>query len=70
MPSSGMLRLVALVRIDVSEELSASIIRVSRICGLGTLAVTTNNVLSLPILVTLMMEELRSSETSIFTRAT
>jgi hypothetical protein len=31
MPSSGMLRRVALVRTDVSEELGASIIRVTRI---------------------------------------
>jgi hypothetical protein len=31
MPSSVMLRRVALVRTDVSEELSASIIRVARI---------------------------------------
>jgi hypothetical protein len=37
-----MLRLVALVRTDVSEELSAFIIRVTRIGELGTLAVTTN----------------------------
>jgi hypothetical protein len=35
-----MLRRVALVRTDVSEELSASIIRVTRIGELGTLAVT------------------------------
>jgi hypothetical protein len=43
MPSSGMLRRVALVRTDVSEELSASIIRVTRIAVLGTtLAVTSN----------------------------
>jgi hypothetical protein len=42
MPSSGMLRRVALVRTDVSEELSASI-RVTRIGELGTtLAVTSN----------------------------
>jgi hypothetical protein len=42
MPSYGMLRHVALVRTDVSEELSASIIRVTRIGELGTaLAVTT-----------------------------
>jgi hypothetical protein len=34
MASSGMLRRVALVRTDVSEELSASIIRVTRICEL------------------------------------
>jgi hypothetical protein len=39
----GMLRRVALVRIDVSEELSAYIIWVSRIGELGTtLAVTSN----------------------------
>jgi hypothetical protein len=31
MPSSGMLRPVVLVRTDVPEELSASIIRVARI---------------------------------------
>jgi hypothetical protein len=36
MASSGILRLVALVKIDVSEELSASIIRVTRIGKLGT----------------------------------
>jgi hypothetical protein len=42
MPSSGMLRRVALVRTDVPEEISASIIRVTRIGELGTtLAVTT-----------------------------
>jgi hypothetical protein len=37
-----MLRGVALVRTDVSEELSASIIKVIRIGELGTLAVTSN----------------------------
>jgi hypothetical protein len=42
MPSSGMLSRVALVRTDVSEELSASIMRVTRIGELGTLAVTSN----------------------------
>jgi hypothetical protein len=42
MTSSGMLRHVALVRTDVSDELSASIIRVTRIDELGTLAVTSN----------------------------
>jgi hypothetical protein len=42
MPSPGMLRRVALVRTDVSEELSVSIIRVTRIDELGTLAVTSN----------------------------
>jgi hypothetical protein len=40
MSSSGILRRVALVKTDVSEELSASIIRVTRIGELGTLAVT------------------------------
>jgi hypothetical protein len=33
---------VALVRTDVSEELSASILRVTRIGELGTLAVPSN----------------------------
>jgi hypothetical protein len=43
MVSSEMLRLVALVRTDFSEELSASFIRVTRICELGTtLAVTSD----------------------------
>jgi hypothetical protein len=43
MASSGMLRHVALVRTDVSEELSAYFIRVTRIGGLGTtLAVASN----------------------------
>jgi hypothetical protein len=42
MPSSGMLRRVVFVRTDVSEELSASIISVTRIGELGTLAVTSN----------------------------
>jgi hypothetical protein len=41
--SSGMLRRVALVRTDISEERSASFIRVTRIGELGTtLPVTTN----------------------------
>jgi hypothetical protein len=36
MPSSGMLRRMALVRTYVSEERSASIIRVTRVGELGT----------------------------------
>jgi hypothetical protein len=36
MASSGMLRRVALVRTNVSEELGASIIRVTRIGEVGT----------------------------------
>jgi hypothetical protein len=39
MPSSGKLHHVALVRTDVSDELRASIIRVTRIDILGTLVV-------------------------------
>jgi hypothetical protein len=67
----GMLRRIALVGTDVSEELSASFIRVTRISELGTtLAVTSNRVPSSPILVTLMKEALSSSETSFLTRAT
>jgi hypothetical protein len=43
MASSGMLRRVALVKTDVSEELSASITRVTRISDLvTTLAVISN----------------------------
>jgi hypothetical protein len=43
MVSSGMLRHVALVRTNVSEELSAYFIKVTRIGALGTsLAVTSN----------------------------
>jgi hypothetical protein len=43
MVSSGMLRRVALVRTDVSVELSVFFIRVTRIGELGTtLAVTSN----------------------------
>jgi hypothetical protein len=42
MAFSRMLRRVALVRTDVSEEFSASITRVTRIVELETLAVTSN----------------------------
>jgi hypothetical protein len=73
-----MLRRVALVRTDVSEDLSASIIRVIRIGEIRTLAVTSNRrrllvkakvVHSSPVLVTLIMEALSSSDTSVLTRA-
>jgi hypothetical protein len=47
MASSGMLRRVALVRADVSEELSASSIRVTRIDELETTLAVTNNRLTL-----------------------
>jgi hypothetical protein len=43
MLSSGMLRRVALVRTDVSEELSVSFIRVTRIGELGTTQAATSN---------------------------
>jgi hypothetical protein len=74
-----MLTRVALVRTDVSEERSASIIMVTRIGEQGTmltvrsvrcLLLTANVVPSSPIFVTLMMEALRSSEKSVLTRAT
>jgi hypothetical protein len=42
MLSSGMLRRVAFVRTDVSEERSASIIKMTKIGELGTLAVSSN----------------------------
>jgi hypothetical protein len=80
-----MLRRVALVRTDVSEELRTLIIGVTRIGELGaTLAVTSNRINrsvrrllvtanaipSLPIVITLMMEALSSSETSVLTTST
>jgi hypothetical protein len=79
MPSSGILRRVALLRTDVSEVLCASFIRVTRIGELRTvLAVSSNRrtlrinikpLSSLPVLFTLMKEALSSSETSVLTRA-
>jgi hypothetical protein len=84
MPSSGMLRRMALVRIHVSEECIA-FIRVARIVAVGMLAVisirsklrrnsivlrfvvTANVVPSSKILVTMIMEAIRSSETPVLT---
>jgi hypothetical protein len=66
MASSGMLRLVALVRTKVSEEHIVSIIRVTSIGELGTTLVVTSS----PILGNLMMEPLSSFETLVLTRAT
>jgi hypothetical protein len=43
MVSSGRLRRVALVRTDVSEEFSASFIKVTRIDELGTMLAVTSN---------------------------
>jgi hypothetical protein len=74
MPSYGMLRRVALVRIDVSDERIASIIRVTRIGDLLSsvlrLLVTADVVPSSPILVTLTIEAIHSSKTIVLTRAT
>jgi hypothetical protein len=77
MASSGMLRRVALVRTDVSEELSAFFIMATRIGELGTTLALTSNRRTLrrntkflvtasvfpssPILLTLMKEALSSS---------
>jgi hypothetical protein len=65
-----MLRRVALIRAEVSEEHVASIIRAIKIDELRTAsAINSNrskaNVLISPILDTLMMEALGSSETSV-----
>jgi hypothetical protein len=86
MASSGTLRRVGLVRTVVSEERSASIIRGTRVSELGTmLAIISNrhtlrrnvrllldtaNVPSSPILLSLMLEALLSSETSDLTVTT
>jgi hypothetical protein len=64
MASSEILRRVALAITDVSEELSTIFFRVR------WLLVAASVFPSSPILVTLMKEELSSSETSVLTRAT
>jgi hypothetical protein len=82
MASSGVLRHLALIRTVVSEEPSTSIIRVTKSGELGTtlgivflrsmrqLLVTAKVVPSSPILVTLIIEALSSTETLVLTRAT
>jgi hypothetical protein len=87
MPSSGILHLVADVRIDVSEKCIPSMIRLTRTSELGKMLAITNNqsiflhsmlqllvtasiVPSSLIHVTLMMEAIHSSQTSVLTRAT
>jgi hypothetical protein len=63
MASSGTLRHIALVRTDVSEEFSTSVVRVPRISELGTtLAITSNRS-------RYEEEMLSSSETSVRTGA-
>jgi hypothetical protein len=82
MLSFGMSRRVTLVKTEVSEGGIASIIREKRITELGTLAKRSNlrSVLQLLvtakgfpcvlILFTMTLEAIRSSETSILTKAT
>jgi hypothetical protein len=71
MVSSGLLRRVALVRTDVSEEPGASFIRVTKIGELGTTQAATSNRRTLRRnFVTLMKDSPGSSETSVLTRAT
>jgi hypothetical protein len=66
MVSSGMLRRVAPVGTDVSEELSALVF----LRSVRRWLVTASIVPSSQILVTLIKEALSSSETSVLTRAT
>jgi hypothetical protein len=77
MSSSGMLHRVALIRTDVSKELSASFIRVTSslahlvyLCSVRRLIVTASVIPSSPILVILMKEALNSSKTLVLTSAT
>jgi hypothetical protein len=61
---------VALVGTDVSEEVIASIIRITRIDKLGTTIALYSNRSKLSSLVILMTEAIHSSETSVLIRAT
>jgi hypothetical protein len=77
MVSSGLLRRVALVRTDVSEEPGASFIRVTKakkylvfLRSVRRLLVAACVVPSSPIFFTLIKEAPGSSETSVLTRAT
>jgi hypothetical protein len=69
-----MLRHIVPIRTDVSEERIASIIMVTKIIVflliVIQLDVTVNDILSSPILLILMMEAVRSSESSVRTKAT
>jgi hypothetical protein len=58
MSSSEMRRRVTLIRTDFSEEFIAFIIRLTKICELGTLAVTSNHS-------TLRREDVRSFDISV-----
>jgi hypothetical protein len=62
MVSSGLLRRVAFVRTDVSEEPGASFIRVTKIGELGTTRAATSN--------RCMLRRNTNTETSVLTRAT
>jgi ABC-type uncharacterized transport system permease subunit len=79
MLSSGMLHHVAFVRTVILEECITCIIGVTKISKVGMLAAVLHSVLQLlitvdfhssSILVTLMMETIHSSKTSVLTRAT
>jgi hypothetical protein len=75
MPSSGMLHFVALVRNQHFRQTYCLHHQGNKIwqvflCSVLWLLVTANVAPSMPILVTLMMEVVRSSETSVLTRAT
>jgi hypothetical protein len=71
MVSFGMLRRVALVRTDVSEEFHSSFLsHLVLLRSVRRLLVIASVVPSSPILVILMKEALSSSETPVLTRAT